>query len=259
MNIGVLGTGQISSSLVRGFCTDTAGKDLHFYVSPRNREKAAALAAAFPEQVTVCETNQQVVDQSEWVLLALLPPQAEAILRPLRFRQEQTIITLISDHGLKEIVSWTGPVRKAIRMVPLPFAELHMGPIVYCPKDTEVEQLFAPLGQVLALDGEDMLNTVLTMTALMSPFYLLIHKTVEWGKDHGLSDRTALDYMSSFFEALSAMAQRAPDSEAVRMLCCDTTKGGLNESAYQWIESGGGYTFWLQAMDQVWDRLNKTE
>lgn len=259
MNIGVLGTGQISSSLVKGFCTDPARNDLHFYVSPRNQEKAAALAAAFPEQVTVCKTNQQVVDQTEWVLLALLPQQAEEILRPLQFRQEQNIITLISDHTLEEIVSWTGSVHKTIRMVPLPFAQLHMGPIVYCPKDIEIEQLFEPLGQILALDSEDEIHTILTMTALMSPFYLLIHKTVEWGKQHGLSDRLALNYMSGFFEALSVMARYAPDSEAVKMLCCDTTKGGLNESAYQWIESGGGYEYWLQAMDQVWDRLNKTE
>ena len=108
MNIGVLGTGQISSSLVRGFCTDTAGKDLHFYVSPRNREKAAALAAAFPEQVTVCETNQQVVDQSEWVLLALLPPQAEEILRPLRFRQEQVLLAGIADAGAHQAAGADG-------------------------------------------------------------------------------------------------------------------------------------------------------
>ncbi|MDO4173594.1 MAG: NAD(P)-binding domain-containing protein, partial [Eubacteriales bacterium] len=230
---------------------------LQFYVSPRNRQKAAALAKEFPQQVTVCVDNQQVVDHAEWVILALLPPDAEQILKPLAFRPEQKILSLISDHRMEDIVRWTGCVSKAIRMVPLPFAERHIGPIAYYPADEEIDTLFRPLGQLVALEHEDTLHAVLALTALMSPFYLLIHKTAEWGKEHGLSDPAAVYYLSSFFAALSTMAQHASDSKAVEMLCRDTTKGGLNESAYRWIDSHGGYDFWLQALDRVWDRCKQ--
>lgn len=257
IQLGILGTGQISSSLVRGFCTDPDSADrLHFYLSPRNREKAAALAAEYPQLVTICADNQEVLNRADWIILALLPPQAEEILTPLTFRPEQKIVSLISDHLIEEIVGWTGPVSKAVRMVPLPFAQLHIGPIAYCPCDPEIQELFHPLGQLIALDSEQTLNTVLTLTSLMSPFYLLIYRTAEWGKSHGLSDRAAVDYMASFFGALSVMAQQAPDSEAVAELCYDTTAGGLNESAYRQIDSRGGYDLWTEAMDHVWKRLN---
>ena len=264
MKIGVLGTGQISSALVEGFCTAgtemTSEEQMHFYVSPRNQEKAAKLAEKYPGQVTVCASNQEVLDRaSDWVILALIPHVAEEIIRPLKFYPEQKILSLISDHPLERIKEWTGPVKKAIRMVPLPFAELHIGPIASCPPDPEIREWFAPLGQLIELEDESALNTILTMTALMSPFYLLIHHTTEWGKAHGMTDRASLDYMSSFFEALSVMAKNAPDSAAVAELCYDTTKGGLNESAYKYITKQGGYDTWLEALDAVKARLDKAD
>ena len=261
MKIGILGTGQISSALVTGFCTDQASaKKMHFYLSPRNKEKAAALAADFPANVTVCESNQQVLDQaSDWVILALIPHDTEEILKPLHFYPQQKILTLISDHPVERIKKWTGPSAKTIRMVPLPFAALHIGPIAYYPADDEIREMFAPLGQLVELDKEETLNSVLTLTALMSPFYLLIHHTVEWGKAHDLSDRASLDYMASFFEALSVMAAKAPDSEAVATLCYDTTKGGLNEYAYQYITKTGGYDKWIEALNDVKARLDQAD
>lgn len=259
IQIGVLGTGQISSALVTGFCTDPASADkLHFYLSPRNAQKAAALQAAYPKQVTVCASNQEVLDRaSDWIILALLPRDTEAILQPLHFRPTHKLLSLISDHALEQIIAWTGPVAKAIRMVPLPFAAMHIGPIASYPPDDEIRALFAPLGQLIELDSADALNTILTLTSLMSPFYLLIHEAADWGKQHGMTDRAAVDYMTSFFEALAVMARHAPDNEAVAQLCYDTTPGGLNEMAYRSIREKGGYRIWREALDAVMERLSR--
>ena len=257
MKIGILGTGQISSALVEGFCTNAVSKEkLHFYLSPRNRERAAALQAAYPKHVTVCASNQAVLDSApDWVILALLPRDTEDILKPLRFRPEQKLVSLISDHPLEQIQAWAGTTAKAVRMVPLPFAALHMGPIAYYPPYAEIHALIQPLGQLIELDSEAALNTILTLTALMSPFYLLIHETAEWGKQHGMTDAAAVGYLTSFFEALSVMAQQAPNSNAVAQLCYDTTSGGLNEMAYRTIRERGGYQIWREALDAVLERL----
>lgn len=259
IQIGILGTGQISSALVAGFCTHAVSAEtMHFYVSPRNKEKAAALKSDYSKQVTVCTSNQEVLDKAaDWVILALLPRDAEEILKPLTFYQEQKVLSLISDHSIEHITSWTGAVARVVRMVPLPFARLHIGPIACYPPDAEIRELFRPLGQLIELDSEDTLNIILSLTALMSPFYLLIHEAVEWGKEHGLSDRAAVDYMTSFFEALSVMARNAPDNEAIAALCYDTTSGGLNEMAYRSIREKGGYRIWTEALNAVKERLNK--
>lgn len=260
VRIGVLGTGQISSSLVTGWCTDlTSAEHLHFYLSPRNAQKAADLKAAYPEQVTVCASNQEVVDQSHWVILAVLPRDAEEILKPLHFRPEQKVLDLISDHTLATITSWIGPTQKLIRMVPLPLAALHIGPIATYPADEEIRELFQPLGRLVEVSNESELAVILTQTALMSPYFLLVREASQWGHEQGLEEKASLDYMASFFGALPMLVGQAKDNEELANLAYDTTPGGLNEMAYRSITQKGGYAIWRQALDDVMERLNKSK
>ena len=71
MRLGFVGTGTITTALVTGLCT-AARPPERILVSPRNAEKAAALAEAFP-RVAVAKDNQAVIDGSDWVFRAVLP------------------------------------------------------------------------------------------------------------------------------------------------------------------------------------------
>ena len=68
MKIGIIGTGTIASAIVTGFCTHKTGHE--FFLSPRGAEKAAVLAAKFSE-AKVCTSNQEVIDNAEWVFITL--------------------------------------------------------------------------------------------------------------------------------------------------------------------------------------------
>ncbi len=255
MKIGIIGTGTIASALVQGFCSlQQPGCRLEFALSPRNREKAAALAEAFPGQVMVCSSNQQVVDVSEWVFLTVIPRMADDILAPLHFRPEQKILTIMSDHPIHRVREWTGDVAKIVRMVPLPFAAMHIGPIAIFPKDEETERLFAPLGKVISLEKEEALSVISAQTAVMSAFYHLIHDTTEWGAEHGLSKEASLDYMTAFYEALSHKAALAPDGD-VKALAYEMTPGGLNEMTLRFLLEKDAFRLWRDALDKVWVRL----
>ena len=63
MTIGFIGTGIISSDVVTGFCK-SGREGIDIIVSPRSRDKSAALAAEFPQMVLVARDNQQVVDEA---------------------------------------------------------------------------------------------------------------------------------------------------------------------------------------------------
>ena len=68
---GFVGVGTINSAVVKGLCTcDTPPKAV--VLSPRNAEKAAALKAAFPDRVTIADSNQAVLDAADWVFLVII-------------------------------------------------------------------------------------------------------------------------------------------------------------------------------------------
>lgn len=250
--IGFVGTGVIASALVRGLCR--AGAPYPIIVSPRNREHAAALAQEFPTQVRVAASNQQVLDEAQWLLLAVVPAQGEQILRALRFRPAHKIINLLSDKSLPQIAAWTAPAQVLAHMVPLPFVAQHLGPIAIYPPHPEVQQMFAVLGQIIAVDNARDIHVLGAITALMAPFYTLLAQIVAWGGGYGLEEATVQAYSSGFFAALAQLAAQATP-EALRRLADEMTPGGLNDMAKTYLSQHNAFALWTQALEPVMQRL----
>ena len=78
---GVLGVGSIATAIVTGLC-DGVVEPPEVVLSPRNAERAAELAARLPS-VRVATDNQQVVDDSDVVVVCLLPIHAADVLAGL--------------------------------------------------------------------------------------------------------------------------------------------------------------------------------
>lgn len=254
VNIGFIGTGVITSALVTGLCS---GKDLdhRIYLSPRNAERAANLAGKF-ENVMVADSNQEVLDKSEWVVLAVVPKFGEEIVRPLSFREDHRVVNLMSDRKLPEIASWIGKTRTLVHMVPLPFVSKRIGPIALYPNNRDAAKLFAPLGEIVAVDDVKQIEALAAITGLMSAYYTLLSDIVKWGKNEGLSGQQAADYTAAFFEALSSQVRQAGDGELNR-LASEMTPGGLNEMALLSIKEQGGFEPWVRALDPILARLRK--
>ncbi|ATW25507.1 NAD(P)-binding domain-containing protein [Candidatus Formimonas warabiya] len=253
-DIGFIGTGVITSALVTGFCS---GGDLEhrIYLSPRNALRAAQLADKFPN-VTVAGSNQEVLDRSEWVVLAVVPKCAEEIIRPLSFRQDHRVINLMSDRKLAEIARWIGKTRTLVHMVPLPFASRRIGPIAICPNNRDVAELFAPLGEIVGVDDMREIQVLAAITGLMSTYYTFLWEVVKWGEREGLSRKESTDYTTAFFEALSFQARHYQEGD-LGCLAGEMTPGGLNEMAVRTIEEQGGFELWVRALDPVLARLRK--
>ena len=87
MNIGFIGTGHITSSVIEGILKSKL-KVNKIYISPRNRIIAKKLSKKF-KKVNISKHNQQLIDMSDWVFLAVTPLVGENILRHLYFRNNR--------------------------------------------------------------------------------------------------------------------------------------------------------------------------
>jgi len=257
--IAVIGVGVIATSIVTGFLTAPSMKGkLHFFLSPRNAGKAASLKARFPEEVTVCASNQEAVDRSDWVFLTVLPRIGREVVTSLSFRPEQKILSIMSDHFLKNVTSWTGPVAKAVRMVPRPFVTLHEGPIAFYPEDAEIREMFGVLGTPIVMENESELSVISGLTGIMSAFYMLLSETSRFGAERGLSSETSVQYMSAFFGALCKKASLREDGD-LKALAYEMTPGGLNELALNSMLADDAFRPWNDALSKVMARLDKKQ
>lgn len=249
MHCGFIGTGAITSALVTGLCTSDTPPEA-IWVSPRNREKAAHLADAYAP-VQVAESNQDVIDRADLVVLAVLPQHKAEILEPLAFRSDQTVIHLLAGTPIDLIRPLVAPATEIVRAVPLPCTAIHKGPIALFPQNDGVTAFFNPLGTVIPLDREDQLETLSIVTALMAPFYAMTETVTAWTAAEGIARDKAATYAAAMFGALAAIAETTPDGDIPALVAESMTPGGLNEQAMATIDAHGGFSSLTHALDAV--------
>ena len=101
MKLGFIGTGKIASSVIIGICTSKISYKV-ILVSSRNRNIAKKLKRKF-RKVKIAKNNQEIIDKSNWVFLAVTPKVGEKILPKLNFRTNQKIISFISTINLAQL------------------------------------------------------------------------------------------------------------------------------------------------------------
>jgi len=250
MKIGIIGTGIISSAVVTGFCAGKTGHE--FFLSPRNAEKAAALAARFPE-VVVCATNQEVVDKTDWVFISLHKKDFGAI-GELRFRGEQKICNLSAEMKLPVLKGIIGETALLAHVIPLPFIMAGHGPLLVYPEIAEVGELFAPISDVYYAHRQEDVHTFQIVTGLMSAYNMLLSEIVRFSDDQGIGHDTSVRYLCSLFGSLSKRAASIPDCDLVE-LAHEMTPGGYNEQALRELVGNGSIQAWRTALDRLLERL----
>jgi len=250
MKIGILGTGIIASAIVTGFCKKKTGH--LFYLSPRNAQRSAALAAGFSE-ATVCASNQEVLDNAEWIFICLLKKDFNA-LNDLKFRSNHKIINISAEMRLPELKKITGETALLAHVIPLPFIAEGYGPLLVYPEIAEVGELFSSIGDIYYTQTQEDVHTLQIVTGLMSSYNRLLHEIVAFSDDYGIEHDVSVKFLCSLFNALCKRAAEIPDCDLIE-LAHEMTPGGYNEQALNELTGNGAITAWRTALDRLLERL----
>ncbi|MDR2908052.1 MAG: NAD(P)-binding domain-containing protein [Bacteroidales bacterium] len=250
MKIGIIGTGTIASAIVTGFCTQKAGHE--FFLSPRNADKAAALAAKFSE-VKVCQSNQDVLDKAEWVFITV-QKNAFGALNELKFRKDHKVLNMATEMQLDDLKKITGETALLAHVVPLPMIVRGFGPLLVYPEIPEVGQLFAPVSDAIYLKKLSDMRPLQLLTCMMSPYYMLLEEFVRFAESQGISHDVSVKFTHSLLSALSRRAAETANCDLVE-LAHDMTPGGYNEQSMNELMNSGAIAAWRTTLNRLSERL----
>ena len=225
MNIGFLGSGHITSSIIEGISKSKL-KIKKIYISPRNKLISKKISKRF-KKVTIAINNQQVIDRSNWVFLAVTPQVGNKILNKLKFNKNKKIISLISTINLEKLKKYTRN-KNIFRVIPLPFIGMRKGPIIICPKDNQLKNFFKYLGKVIELKNEKTSKAFWSTSSFMASFYFLLNQTSNWLTSKGIKKKDAEDYTRELFLALSEDAINKNKNSLKQLVLESQTPGGTN-------------------------------
>ena len=171
MKIGFIGTGKITSSIIYGIFKSKL-KITKIYISSRNRTIAKKLNKKF-RSVKIVKDNQEIIDSSSLIFLAVTPTVGIKILSKLKFKSNKKIISFIATISLASLKKLTKN-KNVVRAIPLPPIEIKKGPIIVCPPNKVAKSFFSHLGSVIEVKSEKVCNKFWSTSALMAPFYELL-------------------------------------------------------------------------------------
>ena len=254
MNIGFLGSGHITSSIIEGIFKSKL-KIKKIYISPRNKLISKKLSKRF-KKVIVSNNNQQVIDSSSWVFLAVTPNVGNKILKNLRFNKSKKIISLISTINLEKLRKFT-KVKNIVRATPLPPIEIRMGPIIICPSSKFAKNIFKHLGKVLEIKNEKLSYKFWSTASLMAAYYEILNTSSKWLIKKGINKKFADTYVAELFLALSQDALNKSSQGYNKLVSDSQTPKGLNMQVLNELKKGKFFTKFTKALENVNKRVSK--
>ena len=255
MNLGFIGTGKIASSVITGIC-----KSKIFYkkiiISPRNKTIAKNLKSKF-KKIIIAKDNQQIIDKCDWVFLSVTPTVGEKIIKKLKFKSNQTIISFISTITLSQLKKAIKVKANIVRAIPLPPISLKKGPVPICPPNSKVKKFFNKLGTTVEIKNEKSSINFWSTSGMMAPFYELLRVMIDWLVKRGVKRHNAQKYITSLFLALSEDAVVNSKKDLKYLVKESQTPKGLNEQGVKELSKAGFYKSLEKTLNSIHKRLNK--
>ena len=255
MKLGFIGTGNITVAVVNGICTSKIAFS-KIIVSSRNRNKAKRLKKNF-KKISIAKTNQEIVDKSNWVFLAVTPKIGEKILPKLNFKSNQKIISFISTINLPQLKKIVKKKVKIVRAIPLPPISLGKGPVPIFPPDKQVKNFFDKIGTTVEIRSERSSKNFWATSGMMAPFYEILKILSDWLVKKGIKRNEAQKYITSLFVALSEDSVVNSKKHLKYLVSESQTPGGLNEQSVRELRRTGFYKSLEKSLNNILKRLNK--
>ena len=253
MILGFIGTGKISSSIIFGIFKSKL-KVKKIYISSRNKNIAKKLASKY-RKIKVLNNNQEIIDKSYTIFLGITPNVGNKILPKLSFSKNKKIVSLISTINLDKLKKLTKN-KNIVRATPLPPIEIKKGPIVICPPNKKVKDIFKHLGEVIEIKNEKLSYKFWATASIMAAYYEILNVSSNWLIKKGINKTKANNYIAELFLSLSQDAVNKKSQGFKKLVFDSQTPNGLNMQVLNELKRSKFYSKLIKAMDNINKRVS---
>jgi pyrroline-5-carboxylate reductase len=249
MNVGLIGCGNMARAMARGW-----GRPVLCY------DPLASRAQALAEETggEALGSNAEVAERAELVVLCHKPAQLEDVAREVA-PHARAVASILAATPLATLkASYEGlPVYRFLPSLPV---EVRRGAVVRATDDPqqealdrEVEELFASLGMLVALD-DSLIDVAMGLMSCAPAYVALIAEAqVDAGVRRGIAPGQASALVTETLAGTAELLRRRGyDTLAVRREV--TSPGGITARGLAALEHGGVRAAFSDALDAVLDR-----
>ena len=110
----------------------------------------------------------------------MTPTVGEKIIKNLKFRSSQTVISFISTITIPELKKMIKTKVDIVRAIPLPPISLKKGPVPICPPNKKVKNFFDKIGSTVEIKNEKLSINFWSTSGMMASYYEILKIMSDW-------------------------------------------------------------------------------
>lgn len=272
---GFIGCGTIASAIATSLAKpehaehlSEAGLSLStISVTKRSASKSSKLKEVFPTIVSIYESAEEVVRNSDLVFLCVLPQHVDEMLSELNekdaWNDNHTLVSLVSTSKVEDLISKTSlPTNRVFKMICLPPIANREGCALLTPPASNenghpyLKTMFEALGGVVECPSDEIMSAMMVPTGMMGTMYGIMKNNRDWLIKKGVSPSDASYFVARSYLSMVQDAERnCKDPKRFDDLIEEQTPGGLNEQALKNQEKQGLFEAYDKSMDAVLSRI----
>ena len=255
MKLVFIGTEKIASSVI--ICISKSSiKFEKIFISLRNKSISKKLKKRL-KKISIEKDNQKIVNKCDWVFLCVTPTVGQRIIKDLKFRSSQTIVSFISTITSSQLKKMIKVKADIIRAIPLPPISLKKGPVPICPPNKKVKNFFDKIGSTIEIKNEKLSINFWSISGMMASYYELLNTMSSWLIKKGIKRPDSQKYITSLFLALSEDAVVNSKKDLKHLVKESQTPKGLNEQGLKEMSKKNVYKSVVNTLNSIHKRLNK--
>ena len=187
----------------------------------------------------------------------MTPKVGKKIIKDLKFKSGQTIISFISTINLSDLKKLIKVKSTIVRAIPLPPISLKKGPVPICPPSKKVKSFFDKIGSTIEIKNEKLSTNFWATSGMMASYYNLLRTMSDWLVKKGIRRKDSQKYITSLFLALSEDAVINSQKDLKYLVQESQTPKGLNEQGLKVMSKKGVYKSVVDTLNSIHKRLNK--
>lgn len=238
-SIGFMGCGNMAQAVIKGLVDNKVLAPNKIFVSNRSQGKLIKMRDQYG--VTVVNSNEELVEQAQIIVLSMKPQDLLAAIDPLGgiFQEKQIIISLAAGIKLSTLKKHL-PLCRWIRLMPNTPTLIGQGLVGYFTDqpdsylDTLVEDLFKPLGQCTKLKDEEQFESFMIACSSGVGFvYELMMYWEDWMTEYGFDEDVAKNLTLQTFLGAGLLAKNSPQLTLEELQNRVASKKGVTEAGLQ--------------------------
>ena len=239
--IGFVGAGNMCQALVEGWLTKKLIEPASVLATNRTPGKIKKLIEHFPG-VREISTNEELVDESNVVILAVKPQDMIAAIEPISstFRADQIVVSLAAGVPLSRLRKLLPQCPHLVRVMANTPAKIMKGTFGYCTRSTDLvvdrfmDRMFQPLGLTTKLEeGEQFEAFAIATSAGIGFIYEFMIYWQEWLEERGIDSALAQQMTVETFSGAAELALRSLPQSLDELQAKVTSKKGITAAGLE--------------------------